>query len=372
MAPMKRKSSSVGGGAKRSRGPGPIATVVKTIGHADCLPKDLRSALTSALPIALKSYKSDRHAYESEVVSQAAQALKAAEAALKALHKDSVGKQNEIIAPGEMKKRQAALEAAEGALATAKTQIEECKAARKSAEQTVNEAVGALKAAQAEDKAAAKELKRVSDKKASLEGALANEFASLMSPQSASAATKKAVQKLVGIGKEFGLGGTLLQTLPAAAKKSAESRTEFEGMVFSKYQALIEGQITSHAQMVAEAEPVKAAKDAAVAAADGALQNAKSALADAEKALSDKQAERSECQKAVTHAAQHLRHVWEDMRKACDDQDRLAAEVTRFESDIWGAFNTMKEHEAPPPEPEPVAEEAPAEQAAEPAAAAAE
>jgi chromosome segregation ATPase len=280
-----------------------------------------------------------------------------------------VGKQNDIISANELKRRQEALSQAEGALATIKTQIEECKATRSAAEKAVHAADEARKAAQKDAKAASVIAARLSNKKASLEGALENEFASLMSQQSASAATKKAVQKLVAIGKEFGLGGTLLQTLPSASKKAAESRTEFEGMVFNQFKALIEGQITSHSAQAAEAETDKAAKDGAVAEADAALQNAKDALAAAEKALSDKQAERTAAGKEVTKADHHLRHIWEDMRKACDEQDKLAAEVQRFETEIWAAFNTLKEHEAPVPEPEPVAEEAAAEEAA-PAAAA--
>jgi len=192
------------------------------------------------------------------------------------------------------------------------------------------------------------------------------------------------VQKLVGLGKEYGLDGTLLGVLPVAAKKQADARTEFEAMSFTNLHSLITRVVNELSQHVREAEPIKAAKVQAVAAADAAkaqavanaeaaktaavtsakdtLEAAKAATTAAEEQLTAAQEARSEASKELTKADAHLRHIWEDMRHACDAQDEAAADVTNLKEQVLSAFEQLKEKQ---PEPEPVEEPEPMDLAAE-------
>lgn len=358
---MKRKANFANRSAKRSRQSPLVPTVVGALADAGVLPPNLRALLKQTLPIVLSSNKVDRHAYEAEVVNQAQKALTAVQAAIEQEHAAALGKQNTAIAPAEAAKRTSSKKAAEAHLEASKNKLENDKLMRKAAEKAVQDAEAALKAAQKEEKVADKELQHYVGKKASLSDALANEFVMVKDITSASPAGKKAVQKLLALGKEFGLDSTLLSTLPISCKKQPESRSEFEGMVFTNLQALLGGQIQALSQQVGAAEPVKAAKSAAAGSAQEALDQAKHALKNAERELEAAHTAQKEANKGVSKADHFLRHIWEDMRQACDAQDKLASDVQNFKVNVWSAFNALKEKE---PEPEPVEEPAAVEYAA--------
>jgi len=376
MAPMKRKATFAKRAAKRSRGSQLVPTVVSAIASAETLPDNLRSLLKSTLPIVLNANKVDRHAYEAEVVDQAAQALTAAQAALEQKHKEALAEQNSVISPQEADKRASGKKVAEEALEAAKTKLEADKASKKAAEKAEEDAESALKtakkeadavvkAAQKEENAADRELQHLNTKKIALTNALASEFAMLTEGNTATAAGKKALNTLLKFGREYGLGSTLLSTLPHSCKTPAPNRTEFEKESLARYQAQINERIAELTQKIAGAEATKGEKSAATAAAQGALEQAtgaaKGVLEEANAALKAAEAEleatQNSCKetgKAVTAADKHLRHIWADMMHACDAQDKLASDVMHFKEAVWGAFNQLKEKE---PEPEPAGEE---------------
>jgi len=407
-SPVKRRMSSPGRAAKRTR-PNLIPTVVNAICGAEAVPGDLRTLLKQALPIVLKANKEERHSYETLVVDQAQQALTIVQGEREKAHKDALGKQNEMISPAEDARRTSAKQQAENKVAAAKAQLENCKLALKAAETAEEEAADslkkttrdaahnltktthegdlAIKAAQKEESAAEKELQKYTAKLTVASGALAHEFVMLQTGNSASAEGKKAVQKLLGLGKEYGLDHTLLGVLPIAAKKHADARTEFEAMSFTNLHSLMTTVINDLTQHVAAAEPAKAAKAQAVAEADAAkaqavanaeaektaavtsaketLEAAKAAAKAAEEQLSAAQEGRSEASKELTKADAHLRHIWEDMRQACDAQDEAALDVRNLTEQVFTAFEQLKEKQ---PEPEPVEEPEPMDLAAPEAA----
>lgn len=368
---MKRKGTFAARAAKKGRtGNQPLPLVVNTLANAECLPANLRHLLKGVLPVVLNAYKADRHAYENEVVDQAQQALGAVEAALAAAHKEAMSAQEQVIAPAENGKRTAAKKAADSHLEAVKAQLEANKATNKACEKAVHEADDAVKAAVKEEKVADKELQRHVDKKSHLTGALANEFATLRDGNAAGADAKKAVNKILAIGKEFGLDSTLLHTLPLACKTPVAARTEFQTMMFSNLAALIEHQIEAISANIAEAEPVKAGKSAALAAARDAHAQAEAALKTATDEVAASVTANKEAHKEVTKTDHHRRKIWEDMRHACEAQDHLADELKNLKENVWGAFNQLKEKEPEPEpvEPEPVAEEAHVEEAAAAAA----
>jgi len=281
-------------------------------------------------------------------------------------HKDALAKQNEVVSTAERARRLQAVKDAEAHLAGLKAKVENDKAAKKAAEKAVGEAEDVLKAAKAEHKKAAADLSKVNDKKAHVTNVLATEFALLETGTSNSPGGKKAVQTLVGLGKEYGLDGTLIATLPITCKKEAETRTEFETMLFSNLKGLLEGTINGLAQKVSEAEPEVSSKDAQMTAAQAALAGAQDALKAASDELAATQTAISTANKDLHKADAHRRHIWADMRHACDSADSLAKQVSQLKGEIFDAFNKLKEKE-PAPEPEAPAPEAEAAPEAAPA-----
>lgn len=350
---------------KRSRTDTRIPTVVDAIAHSDALPDSLRSLLKTTLPIVLNTNKVERHTYENEVVGQAQTALGTAQKALEEKHAAAAATQNNIISPAERVNRTKAKSDAEAHSAALKAKLEANKAAKKTCEKGQEDAEAALKAAQKDEKVTEKEMAKINGKKEALSSVLATEFAMLKDGTSASAAGKKAVKKLIQVGKESGVDSTLLATLPITCAKPVDSRSEFETMMFPSLQGPIDSSIQDLAAQLAAKEPEKAAKAAAVAAAQGALQQAKDALKAADDELTATQTASKEAIKAVHTADAKLRGLWEEMRKACEAQDSLAGSVKDFKEKIWVAFNELKEKE---PEPEPV-EEPPAAEEEAPAAA---
>jgi len=356
MAPMKRKAGFANRAAKRGRHSKLVPTVVDALADADVLPAGFRSLLKNSLPIVLSANKADRHAYETEVVGQAENALKTVQAALEKKHAAAVAAQNEIITPNENNRRIKAKQAAEAHLEATKQKLEGNKASVKASNKAVEDAESAVKEAQKEEKAAEKELQRFVGKKAALVDSLANEFEGLKGGTLVKAAGQKAVSKLLSLGKEYRLGSdTLWASLPITCKKAPEVRTEFENSVFERVKFLIDGQIAELTKKVAELEPVKAGKVNATAGAKGALEAAQAALTAAENELAATQEANKNAHKEVGKADHVLRQIWHDMQKVCDAQDSLAKEVANFKENVWSAFNQLKNKE---PEPEPVAEPA--------------
>jgi hypothetical protein len=363
---MKRKATFAARAGKKSKGDKRVSVVVDALKDAEALPENLRNLLKVSLPIALNACKVDRHSYENEVVDQAQSALTAVQGALKNSLKGALAAQNAVIAPAERAKRTKAKQDAEAHLEAAKAKLETNKAGKKASEKEVEDTTNAFKAAEKLLKAAEKAVAKTQVKQEEMRNVLAYEFVMVKEGASASIASadgKRAVKKLIELGKQYGLDSTLLVTLPITCKKDVANRTEFEMMMFNSLQALIDGVIKELAAKLTEEDQDRAAKEAAAANANATMEKAKDVFKAASDELEATQAASAEAAKEVRKADANLRGLWEDMRKACDSQDSLAGEVKNFQECILTAFAELKEKE---PEPEPVAEEAP------PAAAAAE
>jgi len=210
-----------------------------------------------------------------------------------------------------------------------------------------------VKAAEKEAALGDKDIQRHADKKAALAAVLANEFVLLKEGTSASAAGKKAVQKLQAVGKEYHFDSTLMHSLPMTAKKVVDTRTEFENMMLHSLQAAIDRNIDAFTYKIAEVEPLQAQKLAAVADTKNNLAQAEAMSAAATEALTAAQAAQKEAAKEVVKTDADLYKIWDDMRVVCEAQDNLGDEVKNFRDNIWTSFEQLKEKE---PEPEPVEE----------------
>jgi len=286
-------------------------------------------------------------------VEQAQGALATVQKAIEVKHQAALAKQNEVIAPAENAQRVQSKASADAALEAAKNKLEADKSTKKAGEHAVHEAEVALKAAQKDAATADKADAVVAGKKATLDTLVATEYALLRDGTSAGPAGKKALARVLALGKEYGLGPTLLQTFPLTCKKAAADRSEFENMMFTQLQANIDKQLNALAQQLAEAEPVKAQKHEVVANAQNVLANAEAALTAATDQLTAAHAAAKEASKEVNKAQAHCLAIWDDMKDVCDAQDELGNELKNFKESILVAFQQLKEKE---PEPEPVEE----------------
>lgn len=328
-----------------------IPTVVDAIAESEALPEDLRTLLKLTLPVVLSANKADRGPWEGEVVDQAQKALGLVQASLEEKHKEALAKQNTVISPKEHADRTSKKKEAEAGLDAAKAAEAKAKEAKSAGEKAVHDSKHGLKAAEKELAAAEKDIQTHADQKATLTDLLSNEFALLRDGTSAGAGGKKAVNKLLAIGKEYSLDSTCLQTFPMTCKKPAANRSEFESMMFTTLQGGIDKNIGLLNQKLAEAEPVKAQKVTALANAKDALEKAEAGLVASIEALNLSHTAHKDAVKEVSKADSFLYKIWDDMREVCDAQDELGGELKNHTGNIMSLFGQLKAKE---PEPEPV------------------
>merc|ERR1712070_711321 len=246
--------------------------------------------------------------------------------------------------------------AAESALEGAKAKHQACHEARVAAQKAVHEAEKSLKAAEKESNAAEKDSQKIADKKGMLEGVLGTEFASLRDGSSAGAQGKKAMDKVLKVGREYELDSTILQTFPVACKAAADARSEFQKKMFDVLEAGIKENVDKLAQSLAEAEATKGQKQQATTDAKAALDSAKAAESDAVTAEKDANTAEKDAKKELSQADKILYDIWSDMKKVCDAQDDAAGTLKHFKEHIMVTFEQLKEKV---PEPEPVEPEVP-------------
>lgn len=357
----KRTAGSPKRTSKKSRATNHVPTIVDAVADAEALPADFRTLLKLSLPIALSANKADRSSYEAEVVDQAQQALAIVQACLEQKHAAATKKQNAVIAPTEHAARVAKIEDAEAALEAAKSKLESCKEDKVAAQKAVHDTQFALKAAEKELAAFEKDMQQHAENKATLTDLLASEFAQLMEGTISGAAGQKAVKKIVAVGNKYKLDDTLLQAFPAACKKAAHQRSDFEQMMFTTLQSGVDRRIENLTHKLVEAAPSKAQKLKAVADAKTALEKAEAALATAVEELNASHAAHRCATQEVLGANTFLYQIWSDMKSVCDAQDALADELKNFKESIVTSFEHLKEKELEPvpvPEPEPAVEQA--------------
>lgn len=308
----------------------------------------VQKALTDSLlkgmaKTALMTYKAERHTYENDVLAEIGQALDAlAKSKSEAIEKSSV----EIAkAPAEKEERIGKLKAAEAALVSVTESVAAKKAECKAAGEATEAAKAALKTAKDTEKKENKEVHK-------LEALLAD----LTQAGVLIDASDKKALKLVSGFAEF--DSSLMSAMPGALKEDSASRSPFNQTTIDQFKAALSTATSTKQAEIAKEKPGVDARAAAVTAATEAAEKAKAAEKELEGALEALHGDEKEAKKAVSAAKKEVAHYWPDMKSKMDGYDSAKEELTDFNTDVIGAFNELKEREAPPPEPEPVEEEA--------------
>lgn len=339
MAP-KRKS------AKNSS----VSAVVNTLKATEALPADLKSLLGSTLPVVLGTYKADRHAFETEIVDKAAESLTIAQKACEADHATALSKQNEVVSKAERTKRDAAKKEAEATQKAAQDTVAACDGVKKEKAKAVDDAETALKAAQKAEKDAEKVASKTDSTKTSLNTVSTTHFAALIEGTfTKPAEKKKAIQSVVKLGKEHGVGNTLSQAFAMACGTATASRSAFESTTFETVKGKLDAAFQVVSKQLEDDLAALEAKKAETAAAKAALSSAQEALTAAEAELATAKEALKEAKKGFTQAVAFRHKVWTDMKSACDAQDALADALKEFKEVIWPAFEELKEKTPPPP-----------------------
>eukprot|EP00747_Dinoflagellata_sp_TGD_P114250 gnl/TRDRNA2_/TRDRNA2_171891_c0_seq5.p1 gnl/TRDRNA2_/TRDRNA2_171891_c0~~gnl/TRDRNA2_/TRDRNA2_171891_c0_seq5.p1 ORF type:complete len:389 (+),score=151.34 gnl/TRDRNA2_/TRDRNA2_171891_c0_seq5:70-1167(+) len=365
MAPKgtKRPAASSEAAAKKAKIGKQCSSISEAIESAETLPASVATMLAGLVKGAVSEYKDQRHPFQAKFVEM----MKTALAGIQESYQKAIDEEQAKVsgAEAEQARRQAALEAATQLTEAKKGSAKEKKDALAAAVAAKKAADDALKEAEKAQKTGDADLAATATKKEKLEQLKSETYA----PLKEGTADGKNAGKLVSIlQKEFGFDKTMLNTLPPALAKPAAERGHFDGLVLTQFEEECGKRLAEFSETLAQGEPAKAARAAAVTAAEAALAASAEKLtaASAEKTAAD--TEEKEAEKVLKEAAKHVKDFAKDFSAATSALEEATGAMTTFLEGAMAAFTELSERETPPPEPEVPAEEAPAPAAPEPAA----
>jgi SWI/SNF-related matrix-associated actin-dependent regulator 1 of chromatin subfamily A len=332
MKGMKRAASPAAGAsaAKKSKGSeAKQAAISKAIMKAETegLTKDVKSMLSQGLAESLGVPQDLRHPFQVKVVGWVAEILNATGVAL--AQELEAAEKKFAEADGEKAKREAT-EAEAKAVLTAKAEATH-HAKKAAAEATGAAATGeikALKKALAEANAATEEgdaeLERHVAQKARLEAALNDEFS--VAKEGSGDVVIAASEALVKLGKQLKFEPSMLTSLPAVLLKAPDQRGSFDTLVLENVETALKKEIATVNEVLAVAEPAKAARHAKVAEAAAALETGEAASAT-----------RKESTKEAVKAASA------EQRSAQEGLNVAEASVTAFGPELKALVKGVKE-----------------------------
>eukprot|EP00747_Dinoflagellata_sp_TGD_P114252 gnl/TRDRNA2_/TRDRNA2_171891_c0_seq8.p1 gnl/TRDRNA2_/TRDRNA2_171891_c0~~gnl/TRDRNA2_/TRDRNA2_171891_c0_seq8.p1 ORF type:complete len:398 (+),score=150.24 gnl/TRDRNA2_/TRDRNA2_171891_c0_seq8:86-1195(+) len=369
MAPkgMKRPAAVSEAAAKKAKIGKMCTAIADAIETTDTLPDSVTEMLGSISKSAMSEYKDQRHPFQVKIVDM----VKTTLAGIQASYQKEIDAEQAKVSGAEAEKARRdtvaeeatkVLDGKKEAAKAKKDALTEATAAKKAAEE-------ALKAAEKAQKTGDADLLATGTKKEHLEQLKSEMYTPLKEGTTEGSAGKATATKLVSIlQKEFGFDKTMLNTLPPALAKPAAERGHFDGLVLTQFEEECGKRLAEFSETLAQGEPAKAARAAAVTAAEAALAASAEKLtaASAEKTAAD--TEEKEAEKVLKEAAKHVKDFAKDFSAATSALEEATGAMTTFLEGAMAAFTELSERETPPPEPEVPAEEAPAPAAPEPAA----
>lgn len=362
---MKRPASATSGKAKKfakvtaSKCAQVSAALLKT----ETLPESCRNMLATMMKDSLAIYVEERHPFQAQLVQMAAEAM----TGIKAKLEDDIAKaKSEVGSADETKAARAqAAEAATGEL----TKLTE---AAESAQATFSADTAAQKAAKASSADAASavtakeiELATAAEKKAKLENTMKDVYEPLKTRVAVPAETKA----LAKVFREFGLEGSLLDSLLDCLKNEVDARQTFDRLVLTEVEKYMTDKIAEIGKTIAEGDSATAALASAKAAAEKNLEDAVAKLAASKEALAAAEVAKVEGKAALTAAKSAVDSFEKDMEVAKKTLAQAEKAFALFVEGPTQAFQDLKDLAPPPPTPEPAPEEEVAELVAEAVAA---
>jgi len=313
------------------------------------LPSEAKAMLLQGVPHSLTTFADERHSYQKSMVQMASESLSGVENTLVAnvvaakQKVDSFDQHQMEMAIPQQARANAPL------IGTAASKW----ADTISAKMTLQQAGGPLKAALKEQKAGDADYNAAAAKSEKLNAAKAQ-----LESMKAEVPSKQAVAKLQSHLREFDVEEALLGSLGGVLCRPASEQGDFEAMTLGQLNDKLAVKTQETAAGLAQLEPGKAQRAAAVAAAQGVhdaakekLDNANAALKAAESAVKDGEQALKTAEKSLHNFAGALKSAESHLKQ---EEGALAA----FRSGPLEAFKFLESCNTPPPppEPEPVAE----------------
>jgi len=308
----------------------------------------LRSLLEQTLPTVLETYRADRHPFEAEVVDAADKALGELKLSLEGSLKTASETQSQITAPSEKAKREAAKAALQIELNNALVKMGETTQRKRVALATVEQANALIKETKKALSKASAALQKATGLKTKLTSAIAVEFESLRSYCSSSMAGKKALKAIVALGKQHRLEQTLLSSFSLACKKKADSRSEFDNLMFKEMACALERKLAESREEVIELETAKARREAEAEGAQKGLEGAQNSLTTAEAEIKDAKSVVRDVRRNLDGAASMASCIWSEMKEACDAVDIASLELKTFIEDLLPKFQRLQNNDREP------------------------
>lgn len=315
--------------------------IVKTIATAPGLPTDVASMVASMLAPALESYKDQRHAFQTTVVTMAAECLSAVESAMVA--KEQALQKQIAEGPTEKIRREAALSAAaapadaarDGAKAK-KVELVEKTAAEKVAQIALKDALAKQKESEKGKEAIEATMKKLEDAKAKIDAA---------------AGDKKAAVAAVKALKAFGFEDSLLNTAPTAIAKNVEDRGSFDILVAQQLADALAAKVQAHGDSLAAGQSGWEELAATVQAAQLVLDTAKAEHQGAITANQEASAHHKASDEALILAKRAVASHDADLRQAALELDSTTSGLASFRSAVLAVFVELCDKTSPLPEP---------------------
>jgi len=373
MAPKKslKRPAAADAGASKKVARDQCSEVADALQDAE-LPKTVLSGLfnKTVLKDCLGVPKEDRHPFQEQVIQMITEVMESIESGMKS----KIEAAEKALAESDTAKaaKEAAEKTAEETVTTKKAEAEAAKTAASEAAEAAKAAKAALATATSEQKSGDAELDAAIAKKEKLVSAKDGTYGAFKAGTMEEDKKDAGLIELVALGKEFGMDGTLLTSLPSALKKAPDARGTFDQMVCTTVEQTLDKNIASLAETITSGEPAKAERASKVAAATTASEAAEAESVAKKEASTTATSALKEAEAALKAAVKEVKGhgpLTKELQKS------LKADQAALEDFVGGpkeAFTSLLAYTLiVPEEPEaPADAEAPAETAAEPPAAA--
>jgi len=334
-----------------------LTSVTAALKETDTLPGTVIEMLAGMSEHCLLTSKDERHEYQNSVIDMVSEALLGIQSALSQGVKDA----DAIVTGADALKqeRDATLERAKAAVVALETDLAAKKEKLASDKEIMVAAVASLKEAETAQTQGDLELNEASGKKTKMETALAE----AVTPLKEGGGNKKLLKDIEKLAKVFNLDESLMSALTRSLQKNKESRSHFDGVAVTEFEAACQKIIADLNVVLNNGEPGKVERESKVQGAKASQEAACAQHEASATAVTEADAALKQSKVDVKAAEKGVSNFLSEMKDAGNDLDKKKAALQNFQEGPLANFAYLKDPPVPIEEPvvEAVAEPAPTE-----------
>lgn len=322
-----------------------LSSVKAALKGTDTLPDSVIDMLAGMVEHCLSTGKDERHEYQKSVIDMVNEALLGIQAALSQAVKDA----DAIVTGADALKlqRDAALETARAAVVAMEADLADKKAKLASDKEAMVAAVASLKEAETAQTQGDLELTEASGKKEKMEEAIAT----ALNPLKEAGGDKKLLKDLEKLTKTFDLDASLMEALQRSLKKTAASRSHFDGVAVHEFEVACQKIIADLSTVMKNGEPGKKEREAKVQGAKATQEAACAKHEASTTAVSEADAALKQSKIDVKHAEKGVSNFLSEMKDAGNDLDKKKSALSDFQEGPLANFAYLKDPPVPVEEP---------------------